>query len=94
MISWIDNREVRYREKRDKYVDILRNIKRLETEYQVEQITLVMDSLGGYSKCLKDNIGKVFKDAKVVSKIIYKMQKAVLSESVRISRCFKLSTQV
>ena len=93
-ISWIDNRDIRYREKGDKYVDILRNIKRLETEYQVEQITLVMDSLGGYSKCLKDNIGKVFKDAKMVSKIIHKMQKAVLSESVRISRCFKLSTQV
>ena len=93
-ISWINNREGRYEEKDGKYVDIIRNIKRLEPEYQVEQITLVMDSLGGYSKCLKENISKVFKDTRMVSKIIHKMQKAVLSESVNISRCFKLSTQV
>ena len=89
-----NNRESRYREKDDKYVDILHKIKRLETDYQVEQIILVMDSLGGYSKCLKHNIGKEFKDARVISKIIHKMQKAVLSQSVIISRCFKLSTQV
>ena len=93
-ISWIDNREERYEEKNNKYVHIMRNIKRVNPEYKVEQITLVMDSLGGYSKCLKDNIGKVFKKQGTISKIIHKMQKAVLSESVRISRCFKLSTRV
>ena len=93
-ISWIDNHEKRYEEKDGKYVDILRNIKRLEPEYLVEQITLFMDSLGGYSKSLNENIGKVFTDKKMVTKIIHKMQKAVLSESVNISRCFKLSTQL
>ena len=93
-IPWIDNREVRYIEKIEKYKDVIRNIKRLDPDNQVDQITLVMDSLGGYSKSLKDNIGKIFKDTNMVSKIIRKMQKAVLSESVNISRRFKLSTQI
>ena len=52
-----------------------------------------MDSLGGYSKNLKENIGKIVKDRKTVNKIIKNMQKAVLCESARIARCFKLETQ-
>ena len=93
-ISWIDNREIRYEEKVEKYAAIRRNIIRDEPGYTVDQITLVMDSLGGYSKNLSDNIGKVFKEVKTIKRIIHKMQKAVLTESVSISRCFKLKTQV
>ena len=92
-ISWIDNREERYVEKCGKYEDVKRNIKRVEPDHQVDQITLVMDSLGGYSKSLNENIGKIFENKTMVQKIIQKMQKAVLSESVNISRRFKLSTQ-
>ena len=93
-ISWIDIRQIRYDEKIKKYEAIRRNIMREEPEYTVDQITLVMDSLGGYSKNLCDNISKVFQDAKTIKRIIHKMQKAVLSGSVNISRCFKLQTQV
>ena len=60
----------------------------------MDQITLVMDSLGGYSKNLSENISKVFKDAKTIDKIIQKMQKSVLNGSVHVSRCFKLETQL
>ena len=70
----------------------MRNIKRVEEGFDVDQITLVMDSLGGHSKNLQENIGKVFNDRKTVNRIIRKMQKAVLSESTRIARCFKLET--
>ena len=93
-ISGIDIRQIRYEEKNQKYEAIRRNIMREEPEYTVDQITLVMDSLGGYSKNLCDNIGKVFQDAKIIQRIIHKMQKSVLSGSVHISRCFKLETQV
>ena len=93
-ISWIDIRQIRYEEKIKKYEAIRRNIMREEPEYTVDQITLVMDSLGGFSKNLGENIGKIFQDAKTVRKVIHKMQKSVLSGSVNISRCFKLETQV
>ena len=73
---------------------IRRNLKRDEPNYTVDQITLVMDSLGGYSQDLRDNVGKVFVDEKTVDRIIRKMQKSVLNNSVHISRCFKLETQL
>jgi hypothetical protein len=92
-ISWIDNRDERYEEKEKKYEAIQRNIRRDSPDYTVDQITLVMDSLGGYSQNLRENIGKVLKDPKIVDRTVRKMQKCVLSGSVHISRCFKLETQ-
>ena len=93
-ISWIDNRDERYKEKVGKYTSIRRNIMRDFPDYKVDQITLVMDSLGGYSKNLRENIGKIFENSKVVDRVVRKMQKCVLSGSVHISRCFKLETQL
>lgn len=93
-ISWIDNRDARYDEKVKKYEAIRRNIKRDEPDCSVDQVTLVMDSLGGYSKNLCENVGKLFKDTKSVKRIINKMQKSVLNGSVHVSRCFKLETQL
>ena len=92
-VSWLDNRDVRYSEKVLKYEDVRRNIGRAEEGYEIDQITIVIDSLGGYSKSLQENISKVVSESKVVDRIITKMQKAVLCESSRISRCFKLGTQ-
>ena len=92
-ISWIDIREKRFSEKLQKYENVKRSIKRIEEGFEVDQITIVMDSLGGYSKNLSDNIGKIVKDRKMVKRIISKMQKAVLCESTRIARCFKLRTE-
>ena len=71
----------------------MRNIRRVEEGFEVDQITIVMDSLGGYSKSLNDNISKIVPEQKTVDRIIKKMQKAVLCESSRIARCFKLGTQ-
>ena len=92
-MSWLDNREDRYEEKRSKYNDIMRNIRRVEEGFEVDQITIVIDSLGGFSKSLQENIGKVVEEKKSVDRIVKKMQKAVLCESSRIARCFKLGTQ-
>ena len=93
-ISWIDNRGARYKEKVDKYAAIRRNLERDEPDYIVDQITLVMDSLGGYSQDLRDNIGKVLGERKVVDRVIRKMQKSVLNNSVHVSRCFKLEAGI
>jgi len=67
------------------------NIRREEMGYTVDQITLVIDSLGGYSANLAKNISVVFKDKRKVQSIILRMQKTVLAESVHIARRFKLA---
>ena len=49
--------------------------------FAVDQITLVMEVFGGYSKNLPTNIGKVF-DKDVTSQIVENMQKAVISNDI------------
>ena len=87
---WLDSRNEKYDFKAQKYNSIIDNIRREELEYSVDQITLVIDSLGGYSKHLITNISKVFKDRRKVNSIILRMQKTVIAESVHIARRFKL----
>ena len=76
-------------QKSNKYRDVRVNIKRDNPDFEVSQITLVMDGLGGYSKHLIENINKLIEDKKIANNIINRMQKAVLSESSRIARRFK-----
>ena len=54
-------------------------------DFTVDQITLVIDSLGGYSHNLRENIGKMFEDDRTVEYIIRKMQKSVLNNSYSLS---------
>ena len=91
---WIDVRDRRYEEKREKYKTIRRNIKIANPEYDIEQITLVMDSLGGHSKNLVDNVKILIRDRSKVNGIIKKMQKAMLSQSAHISKRFKIETLI
>ena len=89
---WMDWRDKVYKDKSTKYNDIINNIRREEIGYEVEHLTLIMDSLGGYSRNLIENISKIIKDRRKVNSIIAKMQKASLSESVHMARRFKLSS--
>ena len=90
---WVNFRNEKFEMKKQKYNGILTNIRREEISYTVDQITLVIDSLGGYSANLADNISKIFKDKRKSKSIILRMQKTVLSESVHIARRFKLAAK-
>ena len=90
---WVNVRNEKFELKKQKYNNILSNIRREETRYTVDQITLVIDSLGGYSANLAENISKIFKDKRKSKSIILRMQKTVLSESVYIARRFKLAAK-
>ena len=81
---WLAVRNEKYNLKVEKYHDIISNIEREEPKYTVDQITLIIDSLGGYSGNLHENIHKLIKDKRVINSIILRMQKAVLSGSVHI----------
>ena len=47
-IPWIENRRVKYEFKCQKYINILQKLQFENSDFEVAQITLVMDVFGGY----------------------------------------------
>ena len=92
-IPWIQNRLEKYDLKSDKYRNILQNLQFENPEFEIDQITLVMDVFGGYDKNLEDNVKKIFKTKKEIYSIIYNMQKSVVSSCANLSRTFKIRTK-
>ena len=93
-VPWTSNRKEKVKYKEDKYVNIQQNLKFENPEYDVDQITIVMDVFGGYGKDLVDNIRKVIKDSKTVKSIITNMQKSVISSAANLSRTFKIRSML
>ena len=91
-VPWIENREVKLIDKVEKYESIIRNLKLEYPGYNVDQATFIIDSLGGYSKHLKENIAKLGYSTEVIEKLLLKLQKIVLSEAGYIINKFKIST--
>ena len=91
-VPWIYNREIKLKEKVDKYEHILIGYRLDYPEYDVEQVTLIMDVFGGYNEDLVQNIRKVIQDKRLVDNIIRDMQKSVISSCSYLSRAFKVKT--
>ena len=89
-VPWMSNRETKLKEKLDKYEHILIGYRLDFPEYEVDQITLIIDGFGGYSEDLGKNIRKVVKDKRLVDNIIRDMQKSVISSCAYLSRAFKV----
>ena len=92
-IPWIENRNAKYEFKENKYVEVRTFLKLDNPEYEVDQVTLVMDSFGGFSEHLKINVEKLFSNKVTVMKIIRDMQKSVISSEAHLSRVFKMRTK-
>ena len=91
-VPWIQNRETKFKDKEDKYKDLLINMRGLYKDYKIEQVTFIIDVLGGYSQSLVDSLKKLkFTDVER-SSILRNAQKIVLSESRCIVNRFKLRT--
>ena len=91
-VPWIQNRETKFKDKEDKYKDLLINMRGLYKDYKIEQVTFIIDVLGGYSQSLVDSLKKLkFTDVEL-SSILRNAQKIVLSESRCIVNRFKLRT--
>ena len=93
-VPWISNREKKYCEKVQKYEHIRRNLKINYPEYTVDQITMIIDVLGGYSKELESNINKIIKEQDEKEQIIYKMQKSVTSYLSYFAKKFKATAEI
>ena len=88
-VPWITNRKEKLEFKEMKYIRIQQNLKIENPGCTVDQITLVMDVFGGYGNDLKENIGKVISDKKIVESIVTNMQKSVISSLAHLSRMLK-----
>ena len=91
-VPWLENRASKIEEKIEKYKFIVQSLKMDHPQYKVEQLTFIIDCLGGFSKDLKVNIKKLGFNEKKCKSIIYGMQKIVLSEASVIMDRFKLMT--
>ena len=91
-VPWIENRKIKEAEKIEKYVHIVQSLKVDHPGYEVEQLTFIMDCLGGFSISLKQNIKKLGFDETQCSSILFGMQKIVLSEASSIMDRFKVLT--
>ena len=89
-VPWTEIREDRYGFKKNKYENQLQNLKLEYPDFEVSQITLVIDVFGGYSKTLEENLKKVINEKQVVREIIFNMQKVIVSSLANLSRTFKI----
>ena len=92
-IPWTQNREEKYKFKNYKYRNILQNLQYENPEFEIDQITLVMDVFGGYDRSLLDNVNTNFKTKKEIDYVIYNMQRSVISSCATLSRTFKIRTK-
>ena len=90
-VPWFTNRAEKYQFKENKYIHIQQNLKFEHPEHDVDQITLVMDSFGGYDKSLSENMKKVIVDKHVLRSIVTNMQKSVVSSAAHLSRRCKIN---
>ena len=93
-VTWPENRADKYKYKCNKYVRILENLKFEHPDYEVDQITTVMDVFGGYGKNSKENVSKVVREKSSVASIINNMQKSIISSAANLSRTFKIRTML
>ena len=92
-VPWHETRDERYEFKKSKYIEEQTYLKMENMNYDIDQITLVMDVFGGYSRNLRENIMKIFKVKSEVDQIIRSMQKSIISSEAHLTRVFKMRTK-
>ena len=80
--------------KENKYQNIIRSLKLDYPDFQVYQLTFVIDCLGGYGPSLKENLNKLGFTKDELSRILNGIQKIVMSEARRTINQFKLLTNL
>ena len=93
-VPWMSVRKEKYDYKRGKYVNILNNLKLQNPDYEIDQITIVMDVYGGYDKELIQNIEKIVTTKEDTRTIVQNMQKVIISSLANISRTFKVRSKL
>ena len=78
----------REKEKQDKYSEMRKSLERLNRGYEIDQINVVFDFLGCYSKQLECHIKRLYEGEKEAKLVIEQCQKWVLSQNCEIVKNF------
>ena len=84
---WVENRCQKEAEKTRKYGPLRYELKQQFKGYKVEQFSIIMDVLGGYSAHLEENVKRLVE--KKSNQVLRNMQKSVISSTLNITRTFK-----
>ena len=87
--SWVENREQKEKEKTLKYAPLRLELKQQYPGYRINQVNIIIDVLGGYSKELYSSVRDLL-GAERSRECLRRMQKSVLSSSLNIVRSFKV----
>ena len=91
-IPWIENRELKLNEKVEKYKSTVQSMKVDNPLFEVQQLTFIVDCLGGYSKSFPDAL-KTLEFTKIeIDRICLETQKIVISEATNTINRFKVLT--
>ena len=82
------------KKKKKKYKDLIASMKILHPQYDIEQVTFIIDSLGGYSESLVLALKTLEFDSNEIKRMLLNIQKIVLTESRNIINRFKQLTVV
>ena len=91
-IPWIDHRSSKSQEKDKKYIDIVQNLKIQNPEYVVQQLTFIVDCLGGYSKELREKLHILGLTKSEIDSILPGVQKILVIEANSVINHFKILT--
>ena len=87
---WISNREKKSEEKTMKYGPLRLELKEKCKTYEVHQYNIIMDVLGGWSEEADITVQSLV--GRKTTHILERMQKALLSATLNISRTFRVVT--
>ena len=86
---WTTNRRTKEEEKTSKYAPIRWELKQQYPGYEIKQVNIIIDVLGGYSKEVSTGI-KGLLGRERSKEVLKKMQKAILYSGLNITRSFKI----
>ena len=85
----IENRDQKEKEKTLKYASLRLELKRQYPGYRINQVNIIIDVLGGYSKELYSSVRDLL-GAERSRESLRRMRRSVLSSSLNIVRSFKV----
>ena len=92
-VPWIQNRGIKEGEKVEKYKRIVQSLKVDNPGYNVQQLTFVIDCLGGYSESLVCSLRMLKFTENECNSILLGIQKIIVTEAVSLINHFKILTK-
>jgi hypothetical protein len=92
-VPWIDNRESKHTDKEDKYRSIVQSLKIDNPHHKVQQVTFIVDCLGGFSDSFTEALKVLDFSAFEIEKMCLDIQKILISEATSTINKFKVLTK-